>query len=154
VLIGAGLDARAYRLDWPAATVVFEVDLPGVLAAKQSVLDEAGARPLADRRIVAADLSEPLADPLRASGFDSSSPTAWLAEGVLVYLPPEIVRRLLGEVTELSAAGSRLAAESGARLPAADEARGVETLWRSGRSDGADVLLPGPRVDGAHAPAR
>jgi methyltransferase (TIGR00027 family) len=142
VLIGAGLDARAYRLDWPEPTVVFEVDLPGVLAAKQSVLDQAGAVPRADRRVVAADLSEPIADPLRASGFDPGSPTAWLAEGVLVYLEPEIVRRLLGQVTELSAPGSRLAAESGARLPAADEARGAETLWRSGRADGADALLP------------
>lgn len=141
-LIGAGLDARSYRLNWPDSTTVFEVDLPEVLAAKQSVLDGAGATPGADRRVVAADLSEPIDGPLSAAGLDPAAPVAWLAEGVLVYLEPAVVRQLLGEVTALSVPGSRFAAESGARAPQSGQAHGVETLWRSGGVDGPAALLP------------
>src|ERR1700724_3155343 len=31
VILAAGLDSRAYRLNWPAGTVVYEIDLPAVL---------------------------------------------------------------------------------------------------------------------------
>lgn len=67
VLFAAGLDCRAFRLDWPSA--------------------------------------------LRKAGFDPDLPTAWLAEGLLPYLPDDAKEMLLARVDELSASGSRIAVE-------------------------------------------
>jgi methyltransferase (TIGR00027 family) len=86
VLVGAGLDTRAFRLAWPAGTVVYELDLPEVIEAKASVLARAGARPQSDRRVVSVDLRQDWGTALVDAGFDGTSPTAWLIEGVLVYL--------------------------------------------------------------------
>ena len=48
VILASGLDARAYRLDWPAGMTVFEVDQPEVIAFKTTTLAELGRR--ADHR--------------------------------------------------------------------------------------------------------
>lgn len=112
VILASGLDARAYRLAWPAGTVVYEVDQPEVIEFKSRTLADLGAAPTADRRVVAVDLRDDWPAALRAAGFDPARPTAWSAEGLLGYLPPEAQDRLLDTVTELSAPGSRLAVES------------------------------------------
>ncbi|MEU9288116.1 SAM-dependent methyltransferase [Streptomyces sp. NPDC048275] len=110
VLLGSGLDTRAYRLDWPTATQVFEVDLPAVQAFKDRVL--AGRAPdVARRTTVSADLLGDWRGALLAAGFDPGRPTAWLCEGLLFYLPPEAVESLIGTASELSAPGSTLGAE-------------------------------------------
>lgn len=112
VILAAGLDSRAYRLDWPAGTVVFEIDQPEVIAFKSQTLADLGAQPTADRRTVAADLRDDWVSALRSAGFDPAAPTAWIAEGLFGYLPPEAQDRLLDLITENSAPGSRLAAEA------------------------------------------
>ncbi|WP_367129219.1 SAM-dependent methyltransferase [Saccharothrix sp. HUAS TT1] len=109
VLLGAGLDTRAFRLDWPPDSVVFEVDQPSVLAFKQQVLDGLGAHPRVTRRPVAADLRDDWARLL--PGFRPDEPTTWLAEGLLLYLPGDAERRLIDIVDRLSAPGSTLACE-------------------------------------------
>lgn len=110
VLLGAGLDTRAYRLDWPDGTQVFEVDLPAVHTFKERVLT--GHTPAASSRTpVAADLLADWREPLLAAGFDPGRPTAWLCEGLLFYLAPEAVDRLVATAGELSAPGSTLGAE-------------------------------------------
>lgn len=110
VLLGAGLDTRAYRLKWPDGVQVFEVDLPAVHAFKEQVLQ--GRTPTAARRApVAADLLADWGGAVRAAGFDPGQPTAWLCEGLLFYLPPEAVDRLVAVTGELSAPGSTLGAE-------------------------------------------
>jgi methyltransferase (TIGR00027 family) len=111
VILASGLDARAYRLSWPAGTVVFEIDQPEVIAFKSETLAGLGAEPTADRRTVAVDLRDDWLGALRAAGFDESLPTAWIAEGLFGYLPPEAQDRLLDQIAEHSAAGSRVAAE-------------------------------------------
>jgi methyltransferase (TIGR00027 family) len=111
VILAAGLDTRAFRLDWPAGTSVFEVDAPLVLSFKDQVLADAGARPAADRQAVASDLREDWPKALRAAGFDPAAPTAWLAEGLFMYLTDEAKGALLGAVYGLSAAGSQVAIE-------------------------------------------
>ncbi|OBB57255.1 SAM-dependent methyltransferase [Mycobacterium sp. 852013-51886_SCH5428379] len=111
VILASGLDTRAYRLRWPAGTVVYEIDQPQVIEFKTRVLDELGAAPAADLRTVRIDLRDDWPAALRASGFDPSAPTAWIAEGLLIYLPPEAQDALLDNITELSAPGSRLATE-------------------------------------------
>ncbi|MEU7085380.1 class I SAM-dependent methyltransferase [Streptomyces achromogenes] len=111
VLLGAGLDCRAFRLDWPPGCVVHEVDTAGMLTFKQAVLDRAGAAPAAVRRVLPADLRLDWSEALPAAGFDPAAPTAWLAEGLLLYLPAAAERRLVATIDRLSAAGSSLAYE-------------------------------------------
>lgn len=111
VVLAAGLDARAYRLTWPDGTVVFEVDQPEVIEFKTRTLADLGATPAADRRTVAIDLRDDWPKALGDKGFDRSQPTAWIAEGLLIYLPPDAQDKLFDNITELSAPGSRLATE-------------------------------------------
>jgi methyltransferase (TIGR00027 family) len=111
VILAAGLDARAYRLSWPRGSVVYEVDQPEVIAFKDGALAELAATPAADRRTVSVDLRDDWPAVLRHGGFDDSTPAAWSAEGLLMYLPPEAQDRLFDKITELSAPGSRLATE-------------------------------------------
>jgi methyltransferase (TIGR00027 family) len=120
VILASGLDSRAYRLAWPAETVVYEIDQPEVIEFKTRTLAELGAEPTAERRVVAIDLRNDWPAALRAAGFDPSRPTAWSAEGLLGYLPPEAQDRLLDTITELSAPGSRLATESSRNLEPGD----------------------------------
>lgn len=112
VILAAGLDSRAYRLEWPAGTTVFEIDQPKVLEYKAETLAAHGAQPSARRHEVAVDLRQDWPKALREAGFDDSQPTAWLAEGLLMYLPADAQDRLFELVTELSAPGSRIAAET------------------------------------------
>jgi methyltransferase (TIGR00027 family) len=112
VILASGLDARAYRLDWPAGTTLFEVDQPEVIAFKTRTLAELGAEPTTDRRTVAIDLRNDWPAALIEAGFDKNQPTAWIAEGLLGYLPPEAQDRLLDNISALSADGSRLATEA------------------------------------------
>jgi methyltransferase (TIGR00027 family) len=112
VILASGLDSRAYRLNWPAGTVVFEIDQPKVLAYKAQTLDENGVKPTADLREVPVDLRFDWPTALREAGFDASAPTAWLAEGLLMYLPADAQDGLFDRITELSAPGSRVAAET------------------------------------------
>jgi len=112
VILASGLDSRAYRLDWPAGTTLYEIDQPRVLAFKSETLAENGVTPAADRREVAIDLRQDWPAALRAAGFDPTSRTAWLAEGLLMYLPAEAQDRLFTQIGELSPAGSRVAAET------------------------------------------
>ena len=111
VILASGLDTRAYRLRWPAGTVVYEIDQPQVIEFKTNTLADLGAEPTADRRAIGIDLRDDWPTALRQHGFDVNQPTAWSAEGLLPYLPPEAQDRLFDSITALSAPGSRLATE-------------------------------------------
>jgi len=111
VILASGLDTRAYRLRWPAGTVVYEIDQPQVIDFKTSTLADLGANPTAERRTVSIDLRDDWPTALRQQGFDVSQPAAWSAEGLLPYLPPEAQDRLFDNITALSAPGSQLATE-------------------------------------------
>jgi methyltransferase (TIGR00027 family) len=112
VILAAGLDSRAYRLPWPAGTTVFEIDQPKVLEYKAKTLERHGAIPGATRSEVPIDLRGDWPKALRDRGFDPALPTAWLAEGLLMYLPADAQDRLFENVTALSAPCSRVAAET------------------------------------------
>ncbi|MCD2189046.1 class I SAM-dependent methyltransferase [Actinomycetospora soli] len=111
VILAAGLDARAYRLPWPDGVTVYEVDQDAVLEFKDRVLDEESARASVRRVPVTVDLRDDWPAALTAAGFDPSVPTAWLAEGLLPYLPAEAEDLLFERVQQLSAPGSRIAVE-------------------------------------------
>jgi methyltransferase (TIGR00027 family) len=108
VILAAGLDTRAYRLNWPAGTTVFEVDQPQVIDFKSRTLADLGAAPTADRKAVAVDLRDDWVAALRDNGFNSQRPTAWIAEGLLGYLPPDAQDRLFDTITTVSFSGSRI----------------------------------------------
>jgi methyltransferase (TIGR00027 family) len=111
VILATGLDGRAYRLPWPDGTVVYEIDQPEVIDFKTRTLAELGAVPKATRNTVAIDLRDDWPKALRDNGFQPDQPTAWIAEGLLIYLPPEAQDRLFDNITALSAPGSRLGTE-------------------------------------------
>ncbi|WP_410785666.1 SAM-dependent methyltransferase [Kribbella sp. C-35] len=137
VVLASGLDSRAYRLRWPTGTVVYELDQPDVIEFKTRTLAELGAVPTAERRVVPVDLRDDWSTALRAAGFDPSAQTAWCAEGLLGYLPPEAQDRLLDTITELSAPGSRVATESRPNPRPGDDGKTKEGLnqiserWRA-----------------------
>jgi methyltransferase (TIGR00027 family) len=111
VILASGLDTRAYRLPWPAGTVVFEIDQPEVITFKTTTLAGLGAEPTAQRSAIAVDLRDDWPLALKEAGLDTSRPTAWSAEGLLPYLPPEAQDRLFDNIAALSAPGSRIATE-------------------------------------------
>ena len=149
VILASGLDARAYRLQWPAGTVVYEIDQPKVIEFKNATMASLGATPTAERRAVSIDLREEWPAALRRNGFDDSQPTAWSAEGLLVYLPPEAQDRLFDDITALSAPGSRLATEyhpdAGASI--GRRAAAIGDRWKEHGFDVnlADLFYPGER---------
>lgn len=112
VILASGLDARAYRLDWPTGMPVFEIDQPAVIDFKTTTLAKLGAEPKADFRAVAIDLRDDWSTALATAGFDTSRPTVWIAEGLFGYLAPEAQDRLLDTIAALSAPGSRLGSEA------------------------------------------
>jgi methyltransferase (TIGR00027 family) len=147
VILASGLDARAYRLPWPPGTVVYEVDRTQVVDFKTRTLADLGAAPTADRRTVAVDLRDDWPAALREAGFDPAQPSAWSAEGLLGYLPPEAQDSLLESLTRLSAAGSRVATES--RSP--DEsgiAGALHTISDRWRAHGLDIDMAAVRYLG------
>ncbi|BDB40112.1 MULTISPECIES: class I SAM-dependent methyltransferase [Mycobacterium] len=117
VILAAGLDSRAYRLPWPDGTTVFELDQPQVLEFKRQVLAEHGVQPRAQRREIAVDLRDDWSQALQDNGFDSTKSSAWIAEGLLIYLPAAAEEQLFTGIDALAAPGSHVAVEDGAPLP-------------------------------------
>ncbi|MER8070616.1 class I SAM-dependent methyltransferase [Streptomyces sp. NPDC094034] len=111
VLLGAGLDARAFRLDWPPGRVIFEIDREGVLAFKHKVLGGLSATPKAARVPIPVDLRADWVGALTDAGFDTAASSVWLAEGLLFYLPSAAETHLIDAMDRLSTAGSALAYE-------------------------------------------
>ncbi|MDG4767460.1 SAM-dependent methyltransferase [Solwaraspora sp. WMMD406] len=110
VLAPAGVDSRAYRLDWPDRLRWFEMDRPAVLAYKEQRL--AGRNPRVRRLTVPADLTaDDWEERLTAAGYQPDQPSVWLLEGLLYYLPEERVRQLLGRIRAVAAPGSRVLAD-------------------------------------------
>jgi methyltransferase (TIGR00027 family) len=139
VILAAGLDTRAYRLSWPTGTVVYEVDQPQVIEFKTTTLAGLNAEPAATRRTVAVDLRDDWPAALKDAGFDPAAPTAWIAEGLLIYLPPEAQDRLFDNITALSAPGSRLATEHMDMSKLPDD--WAQRLTERSRLSGSDIDL-------------
>ena len=152
VILAAGLDSRAYRLPWPDGTTIFELDQPQVLDFKREVLTEQGAEPNAERREVAVDLRDDWPQALRDSGFDAAKPSAWIAEGLLIYLPAAAQRaavhrnRFAGQLGQ-SRRGRRRRADAAEAFEAAVAAE------RAARAEGDERLFFQLIYNEQHAPA-
>lgn len=147
VILAAGLDARGYRLPWPPGTVVYEVDQPEVIEFKNAAMATLGATPSADRIAVSIDLRDDWPEALRRSGFDATKATAWSAEGLLMYLPPDAQDRLFDNITALSGPGSRVATEYHPDSGVAMSDRAAEFNQRWAKL-GCDIDLSGLFFDG------
>ncbi|HKP43959.1 class I SAM-dependent methyltransferase [Mycobacterium sp.] len=150
VMLAAGLDSRAYRLDWQDGTVVFELDRPQVLEFKREVLSQHGATPSAERREIAVDLRDDWPQALRDNDFDASKPSAWIAEGLLIYLPGTAQAQLFAGFDGLAASGSHVAVEDTVPLDA--------ELYAARREDGGYETADGSNFftltyNEQHAPA-
>jgi methyltransferase (TIGR00027 family) len=109
VLAAAGLDTRAFRLDWPPRTRLYEMDLPEVLNTKEDVIGNSGATPNCERITVAVDLQEASwPERLVARGYRPDRHSVWLIEGLFYYLTRLAVDGLLDKVRSLTAANSPL----------------------------------------------
>ena len=108
VILAAGMDARAFRLDWPSNLVFFEVDRDEVFVHKEAVLGHLQARPKCDRRIVSADLTEQWTTAPVKEGFDQDRPAAFLMEGLLAYLDADSVAHLFSQLNMMAHPGSWL----------------------------------------------
>jgi len=121
VVLGAGLDTRSHRLDWPSGSRVFEIDHANVLDFKAGVLARLSPPPSCELITLAANLSEPWRALLLALGFDPRQPTTWVLEGLLPYLDSAAQEAVLTEVMELSAPGSRAVIERAVPLPKTED---------------------------------
>ncbi|MCU1376576.1 MAG: SAM-dependent methyltransferase [Actinomycetia bacterium] len=139
VLLGAGLDSRAFRLDWATGTTLYELDQPEVLAFKDEVL--AADVPRCERRPVAIDLLDDWPAALEVAGHDPARPTTWVAEGLLMYFDDAGVETMLRRITNRSPAGSRLAITLRASTGAVPER--MVGMWRSSAPDDPVAWLAG-----------
>jgi methyltransferase (TIGR00027 family) len=140
VLLAAGLDTRAFRLNWPEDVRLYELDLPELFGFKERILAEEGAVARCERRVVEVDLREDWPSRLARVGFEPAIPSAWVAEGLLVYLSSEDAARVLTSVGELAAPGSQLSldyevsrdgsSQTGTRSIAG--MREVTSMWQGG----------------------
>lgn len=109
VLLGAGLDTRAFRMDLPADLDWYEVDRREVLSAKDNVL--AGCVPRCRRRVVIADVAGDWPSALLRAGFDHRARTLWVAEGLFFYLAERAVIEMLRDAARMCGPGSLAAAD-------------------------------------------
>ncbi|MBD0336432.1 MAG: SAM-dependent methyltransferase [Cyanobacteria bacterium Co-bin13] len=148
VILGSGLDTRAFRFDWPLLTRVYEVDHPEVLNYKVRVLQN--SVPACQHFLIPGDLADLQAEWVKGlleQGFQAQSPTVWLLEGLLMYLPEPSAHALLKTLSELSSAGSVLGLDSvtGGSVAAAQSARKndrgrVVRHWEFGCDDPKELL--------------
>jgi len=147
VILASGLDARSWRLPWPAGTTVYELDQAKVLEFKSSTLQRRGAQPTAGLVSIAVDLRQDWPTALQEAGFDASSPTVWSAEGLLRYLPARAQDLLFERIQALSPAGSWLATNA-----PAESALDPERLARQ-REQSHRLRAAAARVLDAEVPA-
>jgi len=109
VILAAGYDTRAYRLEWPTQTRLYEIDQPAVLARKEELMQGANATPRCERHAIGMDLEFGWTAPLLAAGFQPEHPSLWLIEGLLMYLTPTDAETVMTTVARMASPGSRAA---------------------------------------------
>jgi methyltransferase (TIGR00027 family) len=148
VILGAGLDCRAFRLDWPEGVHLYELDLAEILAKKASVLQKLEAKANCHRHGVTADFQGLWSSALAVAGFDPTRPAAFLAEGLMMYLQPAVAIGLLEALSSLAAQASWLGADliskeiltSPATKALMDRLARQGCPWQFGISDPVNVL--------------
>lgn len=113
VIIGAGYDTRAYRIEGISKVRVFELDLPNIQNRKKSKIQEIFGSLPTHVTYIPVDLSiTSLKTALLGSDFDSRQKTLYLLEGLILYIPPEQVKELFSSIISQSAQGSAVLFDS------------------------------------------
>ncbi len=150
VLLGAGMDSRAFRLKWPKGLELWEVDTRELFALKESRLRSVKAQPTCERAIVETDLASPSwVGRLVRAGLEQDRPTVWLAEGLFQYLTEKAVNQVLGRARSVSGEGCAFAAEiiSKEYITSVSNQRAMErrrergTTWIFGTDDPEELFL-------------
>jgi methyltransferase (TIGR00027 family) len=115
VILGAGLDGRAWRMGELAGADVFEVDQPASQQDKRARLGDLTARARAVRFVAVDFTRDDLGARLAAAGHVAGRATTWVWEGVIPYLTRRQVGATLAAVTARAAPGSRLVVDYRAR---------------------------------------
>jgi methyltransferase (TIGR00027 family) len=109
VILGAGYDGRAWRMEELRDAIVFEVDHPATQEAKRERVKDL-ERTAREARFVAVDFTKDDLDAkLAEAEHDASKPTMWIWEGVVMYLTPEEVEASLAIIERRSAPKSSIA---------------------------------------------
>lgn len=112
LMLGAGMDTRAFRLDLPSNTTIFEVDHADVLDYKQNLITDADAVKKCERKLIRHDLTQPyLKNKLEDEGYKSTEPVIIVMEGFQMYLFEDQMYTLLENISQFSASGSYLFAD-------------------------------------------
>lgn len=111
VILAAGMDSRAFRMEFPPGFKTWELDRQEIFDIKQPLLTQWRPKTGCTRYAISVDLQEDWTAPLLESGFDPSRPTAFLIEGLLVYLEEVEVHRLLERLDKVASKGSWLATD-------------------------------------------
>jgi methyltransferase (TIGR00027 family) len=137
VILGAGLDARAFRLPWHDGTRLFELDMADVFEFKERVLAEQRVYPRCERIVLPVDLRDDWPAALRSSKFRADQASIWLLEGVLMYLSQAERDRLIEQISQLADTASRMAVEPPTwRIPP-----GVAATVARGKLDRATMAM-------------
>jgi methyltransferase (TIGR00027 family) len=147
VIVAAGMDSRAFRLELPGSPTLFELDRPEVLRLKADLI---GRPPVCRRIAVGVDLTTDWSASLIEAGFEPAKPTCWLAEGLMQYLTEPDVHALLDRITGLSAPGSLLLTDfvgqslldSPQLRPMLERFAAHDMTWRFGTDQPEDLLEP------------
>src|SRR5689334_15095402 len=108
VILGAGLDGRAWRMPELRDTIVFEVDHPDTQREKKARVPGL-TQSAKEVRFVPVDFTrDDLGAALESAGHDASKPTTWIWEGVVMYLERADIEATLAIVRQRSATRSRL----------------------------------------------
>jgi len=111
VLLGAGMDARAFRLGLHEMHF-FEVDQATIFDVKEPLVADVPLQAASRQWVVARVEDHKLADKLVAAGLDPQKPSAWILEGLMMYLNPEQTTRMMIQIGRVAAPGSAVVHES------------------------------------------
>jgi len=111
VVMGAGMDSRAFRLQELASCKVFEVDFPHIFSIKNERLEN--AKPVClERKEIALDVSKGNWDSLLIdAGFDKAKLAFFLVEGLLMYLSEDDNLDVIRKISNISVKGSLMAGD-------------------------------------------
>ncbi|GBF78989.1 SAM-dependent methyltransferase [Aphanothece sacrum] len=137
VILGAGMDTRAFRLNLPENSHIYEIDQAEVLEHKNAILKDIS--PKSHRHTIKADLRFPWIHLLLESGYCQDQPSIWLLEGLLYYLTEMEVYQLLKNISDVSAINSYLGADLVNKKSLEGDSKVMKT-WRSG-FDEPEVLF-------------
>jgi methyltransferase (TIGR00027 family) len=140
VILGAGLDTRAYRLtELGPDDDLFEIDTADIIHYKNDILasNKEGMEPKCKRHTIATDLSHSswAEDLGKHECFQKSLPTVWILEGLIYYLTPDSVDELMSHISNLSSPGSILAADIMNWQATGDDSQVWNTMWKFGCDD-------------------